>query len=130
MKLTKEQKALVDELGALDEKIRPVAPLIARAESIKKEIRGWMADEPADVPFLLSGTRFSASVSAAPPQRFVLVQKLAKILGAKKTLELATVTIKAAEELLPAVQLPAVLDSAPGSRRISTQAMVELKKAA
>lgn len=93
--------ALIDELGSLEDQLRPVKPALARAEALRKEVRGWLDAAPADSSGSFDGERYTVQVGARRHERRVLTAAAFKNLGKQKFLELCTFGVGLIEKLVP-----------------------------
>lgn len=92
----------MDELGALERELAPLAFKIARIEPLRKAIREHFKDEPADKLFLATGEKFAVSVGARSRERVTNIPALIKAIGARAFNAIASVTVKKLEAEVPA----------------------------
>lgn len=118
----KARKAAIDELGALDALLKPLAPKVARQEALKKLIRGFADDQPADAAVTLPGERYLALLTPKTDEADIDLDAVYKRVGHKAFLAHVSMTLKALEQLIPHEneRLPFVTREARGSRRVST----------
>ncbi len=121
--LTKEEAArraaLVDELGAIQERLAKVKLDQAREKAIKDEIRDiWMDGVKASQPRAFQGAAYIVEVSARKIERLVDVARLYKRIGLKRFLTIATVTLKQLGTLEPEDQAGMIVSEQTGSRDV------------
>lgn len=94
--------ALVDEFGALDDHLRPFAPLVERHKQLARQIGAHFADRRPDDTFLASGARYTVTVSArARERRVVSMAKIKARFGLKRFLDLCTFPLRVLDEHIP-----------------------------
>jgi hypothetical protein len=126
------QSALIDEFGELDRQVQAFQPIVSRHEELKKIIKSWYDDWPAEQAAIASGKLYTLQISPRENQRSIVsIAKVAKLLGAKVFQAMATVPIKALEDRLGKVAAAKLLcESRTGSRRIKTVANAAPQQAA
>lgn len=98
---TDSREGLVDEFAELDRQVRLFKPKADRHEFLKKEIKGWFEDHPAEQTALAVGKLYDVQVSAKSNERsWTSMFKLYRALKREKFLEICTVALKAAEQIL------------------------------
>lgn len=129
-----EVETLVDELGRIDQRLKSVALDIKRSDEIKKQLRAFMDQSPADAAASFPGQVFVALVSEKRFEKRTDNEKLYKILGKSVFLRVATVTQKQLEDHLTGEQRASVTtEERTGSRTVTTafkSAVMELAKVA
>ena len=81
--------AIVDELGALDAELKPVAPKIARRDALRKKLREAFTEKSAELEYSVSGARFEAKLGPKGWENTVNTVKLAKVIGASVSCDCA-----------------------------------------
>ena len=114
------QRALIDEYGELDRRMQLRATDTARYESLKKAIKQWFDQVPADADGTVEGEVYLLHLSARERERRVRDNReLVEIIGLDRLLELATVPIGALENLLGKAHVASLtIEARTGSRRI------------
>ncbi len=128
MKPGPPRRKLVDELGRLQEQIRSVAAKIKRVEEIKKEIREWAADWGAGDDYEIAGSRFVVDLSARQNERSIRsMQTVFDLLGPKKFVSVATITLKALETCTTDEERAELIEEhRTGTRTLATRRKVAL----
>lgn len=112
---------LVDELGPLLEQLEAVKPAGKRADAIKEELRRLYDSAPAAASASIPGTIYSAIVSPRRMENIVNPVKLFKLIGKGAFLDIAEVTVKAFEGVVPLVKRGGLIDTdRTGSRTVTT----------
>jgi hypothetical protein len=113
--------AIVDELGALERKLQPFKPEMARVEDLRKALRAMFDTSPPAEAFQPSGDAFFATVGPRAVERSINPAKLIKAIGLKMYASFATVTLKALEANVACGIVAGVVSSAnTGARPIKT----------
>ena len=110
--------AMVDELGALDRELAPLAPKTSRSESLRKAIRAHFDQAPAAENQTADGIRFQVLLGARENVSSVDVAKLAGIIGTKETLAIVGCTLKALKQY-PEAAAAVVSYSPTGTRPLT-----------
>jgi len=115
-----DQKKLIDEYGELDRRMQLRAMDYARYESLKRAIKSWFDQAPADADGTVEGDVYLLHLSCRERERKVRdLRELHDLVGFDKFLELVTVSIGQLENLLGKAHVAALcLESRTGSRRI------------
>lgn len=100
VKLTPEQRALVDEFGELDRKYRLAKPDLDRYEKLKHVIKPWFSSLPGEQPATAEGNLYTLQVTACEVERTPQKAVISRLLGPKIFLEIADVTQKAVKAAL------------------------------
>lgn len=95
----------VDELGDLERTLAPHRLAIAREETLRKLIRTWYDNKAEAEPFEARGTRYVVLLGVKALQATVDMTKLARIIGLKKLLEFASVTLAGLEKHAPGLDV-------------------------
>lgn len=124
-KLEREQQAAsVDEYGALDAKLQPYARDWRRREELAKRLRASVEWAHPAAPLTLAGEAYE--VELAPCQmetRIVSMSRVYRLLGARKFVKLATITLKAlATAVDPAELASLTVAEQTGSRKLTVRA--------
>jgi hypothetical protein len=88
---------LVDELGALEAALQPFKSTISRIEAIRTALRAGFRDEPASSSHSITGAKYAAFIGACGTVSVVDTPALISHIGAKKYVEISTVSLKAIE---------------------------------
>lgn len=110
--------AMVDELGALDSELAPLAPKISRAENLRKAIRAHFDQAPADQEQTAAGTKYDVLLGEKENASTVDVVKVAQIIGVQQTLAIASCTLKALKAF-PSALVFAVSYARTGTRPLT-----------
>jgi hypothetical protein len=118
----KARRAVIDELGALEAELKPLAGKIARVDQIKRLLRGFAEDQPAEQGITLHGERFAAVLTAKTEEASLDLDRIYSRVGHKAFLASVSMTLGALEKLIPIEQerAPFVVRKRTGSRRVST----------
>jgi hypothetical protein len=112
---------LVDELGALERKLLPYRPEMARVEDLRKALRAQFDASPPGQAFQPSGEKYFATVGPRALERSINPAKLIKAIGLKVYASFATCTLKALEANVdPGVVAGVVSSAHTGARPIKT----------
>jgi hypothetical protein len=132
-----EEKALIDEYGALYMESQRWAPKEKRLEALKLIIRGWYPDLPADKTDLAIGTSYEIQVGERTVEKsWKSMRAVYKAAGGLKAfLTICTVTFKALSEAIGKDEAEALQREArTGNRKLVAvpyvAPAVELPKAA
>jgi hypothetical protein len=96
--------ALVEEGGAINERLKIVKPDVDRLEAIKKILRAEMENSPAAAAASFPGDKFVANVTARRMETVIDAAQTYKRLGAKLFFSICSITKKAFEEHVLASQ--------------------------
>lgn len=122
---------MVDELGSLEEELRPVKSKIARVEVLRRALRAPYLDADPNTTFLSEGSRYRVLIGAAGNESVVNGLLLLKLIGASKFTELATVSLAALQKNCSGDIVGAVVSMAQtGSRKLEVIALAALKRRA
>ena len=89
---------MVDELGSIENELAPLRSKIARAEYLRKTLRGAAAAGSApDREVQIEGERFVLHVGPAGMQTVIHTGNLFKLVGPKRFVEMAGMTLAAVE---------------------------------
>jgi hypothetical protein len=123
-KETKEHKALVDELGSLDQELARLKPKVDRAKWLREVIAGWFVDEKPEAALLADGDKYSAIVSAMGNKRTVTsIVALRKRLGDREFMAHCSIGLGVLDELLTTEELPEFVSTErSGARSVKTVA--------
>lgn len=115
-----EQRKMIDQYGELDRRMQLQHFDTARYETLKRAIKGWFDDVPADADAIVEGDVYLLHLSARERERRIRdMRELVDVIGLDKVLELATVAIGALEDLLGKSRVSQLtVDARSGSRRI------------
>jgi hypothetical protein len=109
--------AMCDELGDLEEALRPHRAKLAREKLVREALRHHFDTAPAADSQTVDGTRFAVLLGPRSSESSINVPEAARLIGTKPFLAIASVTLKALSAF-PAV-LPFVVSTAlTGSRSI------------
>ena len=111
--------AIVDELGALDAELKPMAPKIARRDALRKTLREAFTEKSAELEYSVSGARFEAKLGPKGWENTVNTVKLAKAIGAKAFLVIARVTLGSLATLTGGAPAGCVDSARSGPRSIA-----------
>jgi hypothetical protein len=120
----KEHKALVDELGSLDQELARLKPKLDRAKWLREVIAGWYADEKPEAAMLAEGNAYSAIVSPMGNKRTVTSMiAVRKRLGDREFMAHCSIGLGVLDELLTVEELPEFVESErSGPRSVKTVA--------
>lgn len=115
------RRGAVDRLGEAKERLAAVKVDLATVESVSDEIRHvWMKGCPDATPGIFHGDRYTVHVAQRKFERAIDKVRLWKKLGATAFLKACTVTIKAFETVVPAVEREGFVSmEQTGSREIT-----------
>lgn len=115
-----EQRKLIDEYGELDRRMQLHAAEVSRYEFLKKLIKSWFDQAPADADGAVEGEVYRLHLTARERERRVRdLRELAEVIGMDKLLELVTVRIGVLEDLLGKARVELLtVEERSGSRRI------------
>lgn len=115
-----DQRRLIDEYGELDRKMQLRAMDSARYETLKRAIKSWFDQAPADADGYVEGEIYMLHLSARERERKMRsMRELVDAIGIDRFLDLVTVSIGAIENLIGKAQVAAMtIDARTGSRRI------------
>lgn len=121
---------LVDEMGDLERELAPFKLKTARLEALRKSLRDSFRMQAPSGTFEVAGTRFLALVGPCGAQRLVNVAALFKLVGLKRFLAMAAVSLKAlAENENTDVGLAVIETSDTGPRTVNVLAKAVAKAA-
>ena len=100
VKLSPEQRTLVDEFGELDRKYRLWNPDLKRYEALKHIIKPWFRDLPGDQAATAQGTTYTLNVTPCEQESTPEKKRIYRLLGPKLFLEVAEITQKALKAAL------------------------------
>jgi hypothetical protein len=89
---------MVDELGGIEKELLPWKGKIARAEALRKALRGAVKTMPPSKELTFEGEKYVCLLGAAGMQTCINKLMLFKRLGQKLFVDLAGFTLKAIEE--------------------------------
>ena len=112
---------IVDEIGELDQKVKPVlAPIegqIRKLEDLRKQLREEYTNHPADTFFTAHGERFSITLGAKQNETYIFSDRLLSEIGKARFLKIATVSKKALENECEEAIVRAVTEMRPTGYR-------------
>jgi ABC-type taurine transport system ATPase subunit len=109
---------LVDELGRLTERLKPIAD---RLDQIKRQILSWYESADATERFVIEGTRYVAEISPRAMERRVDVARVYRALGKEQFLIACKFPVTALDALIPATgQTSLVATAQIGPRTVKT----------
>jgi hypothetical protein len=115
-----EQRRLIDEYGELDRRMQLRQMDYARYESLKRAIKSWFDQAPADADGTVEGDVYLLHLSARERERRIRnMRDVMDLIGIEKLLDLAVVPIGKLENLLGVAHVATLtIDARTGSRRI------------
>jgi hypothetical protein len=114
---------LVDEMGDLERELAPFKLKTARLEALRRSLRDSFRKENPSGTFEVHGARFLALVGPCGAQRLVNVAALFKLVGPKRFLAMAAVSLRAlSEHATPEIELAVIETSDTGPRGLSVLA--------
>jgi|SRR5215472_6646311 len=115
-----DQRRLIDEYGELDRRMQLRAMDAQRYETLKRAIKSWFDQAPADADGTVEGDVYLLHLSARERERKIRsMRDLVELIGMEKVLELAIVPVGALENLLGKARVVSLcVDARTGSRRI------------
>lgn len=115
-----EQRALIDEFGELDRRMKVRAMDQARYESLKKAIKSWFCGVPPDADGSVQGDRYLLHLSACEKEREVRnIRELVDLIGLDAVLDLVIVPITKLENGFGQSRVEHLItEKRTGSRRI------------
>jgi hypothetical protein len=115
-----EQRRMVDEYGELDRRMQMAKADIARYETLKRVIKSWFDQAPADATGAVEGEVYILHLSARERERRVRdIHELVEAVGLEKVLALVSVPLGAIEDIIGKTRLETLTAEArTGSRRI------------
>jgi hypothetical protein len=129
---TDSRESLVDEFAELDRQVQQFAPKAARHEELKKVIKGWYEQHPADQTAVAAGNVYDVQVSAKSNERtWTSILKLYRALKRDAFFRICEVALGKAEEILgkeAVAKLVTVTQS--GSRRLKPVLKAPVQQAA
>ena len=122
MRLPKDYRAVIDELGAVQAKLEPSKPLRKREKELREQIEGWIANLAPTKEKILDGVRYSTAISARKNERSIVsMWKVMKAIGDKAFLAACFLPLKVLDEYLAPEQQKGLVTEAPtGPRTILT----------
>jgi len=110
-------------MGDLELELAPFKLKTARLEALRKSLRESFRKEIPSGSFEVHGARFLALVGPCGAQRLVNVAALFKLVGPKRFLAMAAVSLRAlAEHATPEIELAVVETSDTGPRTVNVLA--------
>lgn len=91
---------MVDEIGDLEKELNPLKPKTKRLNNLRTDLRLWYELKPAAESFSAEGTRYVAEVGECADENSVDIAALFRLIGPKRFLAIASVTLAAAKEAL------------------------------
>jgi hypothetical protein len=115
-----DQRRIIDEYGELDRRMQLRAMETQRYESLKKAIKAWFDEAPADADGTVEGDAYLLHLSARERERRVRdMHELIEIIGIDRFIEIASVAIGVLENMLGKARVAQLTtDTRTGSRRI------------
>jgi hypothetical protein len=115
-----EQRKMIDEYGELDRRMQLHAAETARYELLKRVIKSWFDQAPADADGAVEGEIYRLHLTARERERRIRdMRELVELIGLDKLLELASVKLSTLEDLLGKARISALtVEARTGSRRI------------
>jgi hypothetical protein len=122
MKLPDTASSVIDELGEIEETLKPYDDLVARRKALRAQVLGWAEELAPDEAASIDGERFAVQISERSKERkFISMRKLYKAVGLNNFLAHCSFTLKAAQLLLSGSDLALLVkEERTGSRSIST----------
>lgn len=117
-----DRAALVDEAGKLETRLAPFSADAKRLEALRKEFRKWADDDKVDGNATTSyqGTKFSVALGRKElKRRIISMAKVLKAIGAKRFVNIVSVTLKDLEAELGAAAAAHISEERTGSRDIT-----------
>ena len=110
---------VVDEYGELDRLIQAHKVIADRHELLKKTIKSWFDDHPADQPAVANGRQYTLQISARQVERTLAPARVWKLVGRDKFLSICQIAIGKLEELVGKGEVAKLaVEAQTGSRRI------------
>lgn len=129
VKLTAEQRALVDEFGELDRKYRLAKPDLDRYEKLKHVIKPWFSELPGDQAATAEGNLYTLQVTACEVERTPDKRKIYRLVGPKLFLEIADVTQKAVKAALESLNKASEFAKLYSEARTGSRTLAAVAKA-
>lgn len=127
-----DQRRIVDEYGELDRRMQLRAMDAARYDVLKRAIKSWFDQAPADADGTVDGEFYLLHLSARERERKVRnLRQVIEIIGLDKFLELVVLPIGRLEDLLGVAHVAELtVDERTGSRRIKAIAKRAIERRA
>jgi hypothetical protein len=119
--------SMIDELGDLEAEVQPMKARIARIDTLRAALRAEYSTKDSLTPYTANGERFTLNVGAAGNATVIDRERLHKLIGPKKFMQVVTVTVKAITDLCGAAIAGAVSSSQQtGTRSLSIVPLVKI----
>jgi hypothetical protein len=117
-----EKRAVVDELGQLEQNIAPMKDLEKRASELRAQVRGWFPKLDPAKSASVEGHKFICTVGSKENQRTIKdIYEVFKLAGSYEFLQRCTFTLKALKEIAPADKFEALTEEGrTGTRPVKT----------
>lgn len=117
-----DRKAIVDELGQLDQDMAPLKVKKKRAEELRAIVRNWHAKDAPDKTATHEGHKFIVTVGAAENETgIVSMQKIYDQVGITKFLAACSMTLAKLKDLVtPADFKTLTLQARTGARPVNS----------
>lgn len=115
--LERRQRAEVDELGLLEERLRPYRADISRVETLRKSIRSRFDAHDAGKAFEAAGDKFVVVVGPRSNERVIDYPKLIRSIGIKLFSSIARVTLTVLDQQVDKAIVADVVSTVPTGAR-------------
>lgn len=116
----KTRESIVDRFGELDRQVAEFGPVLREHQALANKIRSWFDRRDPEREYVAKGKLYKVVVFARPREREIFsMARVYRILGRKRFIELATITLKLIERNIPEELHGRFLRSAAtGTRRL------------
>jgi hypothetical protein len=114
---------IIDELGKLDADLAAsgIAAKLKRVEYLRKTVRAWAENEPAEKPCLFDGDKYAVTLTPREKKRSITsLTVVSKAMGIKTFLAKCTLTLTAVEEFFGAEADKYITEAQSGTRTVAT----------
>jgi len=125
LKLPRNYRDVVDELGAVQARLANLAPVIKplgeREKGLRAQVLSWCEQMPADAEQGLEGARYALAISPRRTERTITsMARLVKRLGLALFLKGCSISLKYIDEHLAAVDQKGLISEARTGTRVLT----------
>jgi hypothetical protein len=124
-----EKRAVVDELGQIEQDIAPLKDKEKRASELRAQVRTWFPKLASVTSTTVEGFKFICTVGAQENQRSIKdIGAVFKLAGSYEFLQRCTFTLKALKEIVTADKFEELTEETrTGTRPVKTFAKARVK---